>query len=126
MTYASLLDLDTVMLAAVIPILQARLSDALELRARAKQAHWNVKGAAFLSLREFFDQIAEDIDSAADDIAEDPFALGGFADVRTTRTVQDNDLSTWPELAQTQEGLFSLWPGRFPQMPRRCGRPSTE
>lgn len=106
MTYASQLDLDTAIRAAVLPILQARLSDTLELRARLKQAHWNVKGTSFLSLHELFDRIADDIDSAADDIAERIVTLGGFADGRTATTVQDNSLPTWPEPAQAQEGFL--------------------
>lgn len=92
MNYASQLDLDTAIRVAVLPILQSRLSDTLELHARVKQAHWNARDASFISLHELFDRIAEDIDSAADDIAERLVTLGEFADGRTTRTVQDNSL----------------------------------
>ena len=60
--------------AAVLPILQARLSDPLE-----QLAHWNVKGANFVSLHEVFDRMAADIGSAAVDTAERIVAFGGYA-----------------------------------------------
>jgi starvation-inducible DNA-binding protein len=34
----------------VIPLLQARLADAVDLFTQIKQAHWNVKGPSFIAL----------------------------------------------------------------------------
>ncbi len=107
MTYASRLDLDATIRAAVLPILQACLSDTLELQAQAKQAHWNVNGANFISLHELFDRIAKDETLAADDIAERIVALGGWADGRTVTTARDSGLPKWPDAAQAQEGVLT-------------------
>jgi DNA-binding ferritin-like protein len=37
---------------AVVDLLNARLADAIDLGAQAKQAHWNVKGPHFIALHE--------------------------------------------------------------------------
>jgi len=58
-------------------LLNARLADVLDLYTHAKQAHWNVRGARFLSLHELFDKVAEMAESHADDIAERSAQLGG-------------------------------------------------
>jgi starvation-inducible DNA-binding protein len=111
MTYASRLPLDTTIRAAVLPILQARLSDTLDLQAQVKQAHWNVRGPAFIALHALFDQIAEEISSAADDIAERIVALGGLADGRPVRTAHDTSLPDWPERLQGQEAVLDALAG---------------
>jgi starvation-inducible DNA-binding protein len=43
--------------AAVPAILQARLSDTLDLQARLKHAHWNVTGPNFIALHDLFDRL---------------------------------------------------------------------
>jgi starvation-inducible DNA-binding protein len=106
MTYASRLALDSTIRTAVLPILQARLSDTLDLQSQAKQAHWNVKGANFISLHELFDRIADDLASAADDIAERIVALGGYADGRIATTARDTGLPQWPEHSQMQSDVL--------------------
>jgi starvation-inducible DNA-binding protein len=107
MTYASRLDQEGPIRTSVLPILQARLSDTLDLHAQVKQAHWNVKGAAFIALHELFDRIAGEIDAAADDIAERTVALGGYADGRSGRTADDSSLPPWPEATQAQPQVLA-------------------
>lgn len=63
----------------VIPLLQARLADAIDLHYQAKQAHWNVKGKHFIALHELFDKVAEQADEHVDLIAERLVMLGGQA-----------------------------------------------
>jgi starvation-inducible DNA-binding protein len=104
MAYTSRLDLAPEVRAAVLPILQARLSDALDLQAQVKEAHWNVKGANFIALHEMFERMASDIASAADDIAERIVALGGYADGRTATTARSTTLPQWPAFTKGQEG----------------------
>jgi starvation-inducible DNA-binding protein len=63
----------------LIPLLNARLADAADLKSQLKQAHWNVKGPQFLQLHELFDAIAGRVDAQVDEIAERAVQLGGTA-----------------------------------------------
>jgi starvation-inducible DNA-binding protein len=64
---------------ALIPLLNARLADAIDLKSQLKQAHWNAKGAQFLQLHELFDAVAGRVDAQVDEIAERAVQLGGSA-----------------------------------------------
>jgi starvation-inducible DNA-binding protein len=55
-----------------IGLLNQQLADALDLDLQAKQAHWNVKGP-------LFDEVEEELEEFADDIAERAVVLGGTA-----------------------------------------------
>ena len=61
-------------------LLQERLADAIDLKLRIKNSHWNVKGPTFIALHELFDKVAADADSYADDLAERSVQLGGTPD----------------------------------------------
>jgi starvation-inducible DNA-binding protein len=63
----------------LVEILNARLSDAIDLKQQAKQAHWNVKGMNFIALHELFDQVATAVEAHVDVIAERVTTLGGTA-----------------------------------------------
>ena len=65
--------------ADAVALLNQQLADALDLHLQAKQAHWNVKGPSFIALHELFDQVEEELEEHADDIAERAVALGGTA-----------------------------------------------
>ena len=62
-----------------IYLLNRMLGMSVDLRAQAKQAHWNVRGPNFFALHKLFDDAAEAIDGLADEIAERIGALGGVA-----------------------------------------------
>jgi starvation-inducible DNA-binding protein len=81
---------------AVIDLLGARLSDALDLSAQTKQAHWNVKGPSFIALHELFDKIHTDVDASVDVIAERLVALGGTALGTVQATVKATTLPAYP------------------------------
>jgi len=68
-----------------VALLNQQLADALDLHLQAKQAHWNVKGPSFIALHELFDEVEEELEEHADDIAERAVALGGTA-LGTART----------------------------------------
>jgi starvation-inducible DNA-binding protein len=55
------------------------LSDAIDLKSQAKQAHWNVKGENFIALHELFDTVSTQADAAVDLIAERIVQLGDVA-----------------------------------------------
>jgi starvation-inducible DNA-binding protein len=63
----------------LVELLNKLLSDAIDLKAQAKQAHWNVKGEAFIALHELFDKISTEADDNVDLIAERIVQLGGTA-----------------------------------------------
>ncbi len=65
--------------AAMIDVLDGRLADAVDLASQMKQAHWNVKGPAFIALHELFDNIHDAVRGHVDEIAERITALGGTA-----------------------------------------------
>lgn len=64
----------------MVQLLNARLADAVDLFNQTKQAHWNVKGPAFISLHELFDTIADHVEEFADALAERAVQLGGVAE----------------------------------------------
>ncbi|QYO66710.1 DNA starvation/stationary phase protection protein Dps [Leptolyngbya sp. 7M] len=80
----------------LVEILNQSLSDALDLRSQAKQAHWNVKGPNFIALHELFDQVATEIDTHADDLAERVTTLGGTAMGTVRVAAECSSLSQYP------------------------------
>lgn len=90
--YTSHLDLSEHVKKGSIALLQARLSDALDLEAQMKQAHWNVKGRDFIQLHELFDKIHGHVEEFVDLIAERITALGGVADGRVQTTAKSSSL----------------------------------
>jgi starvation-inducible DNA-binding protein len=73
----------------MIDLLNARLSDAIDLELQTKQAHWNVKGTNFIALHELFDKLAEEVEEHIDVIAERAVQLGGTA-YGTVQAVQSS------------------------------------
>lgn len=92
MVYASRLDLPSNIRERAIALLQSRLSDALDLEAQTKQAHWNVKGPQFIQLHELFDGVHTVVEGFVDTIAERIVALGGVADGRVQTTASQTSL----------------------------------
>ena len=93
--YNSRIDLVEAVRGKSIQLLQARLADAVDLFTQVKQAHWNVKGPAFIALHELFDRIAEIIEDQSDEIAERITALGGRAN-GTARVAATSSLTEYP------------------------------
>lgn len=62
-----------------IDLLNKHLAAAIDLHAQVKQAHWNVRGPAFIAIHELFDKVAEEVETFSDLIAERAAALGGTA-----------------------------------------------
>jgi starvation-inducible DNA-binding protein len=80
----------------ITAILNQRLSDAIDLRSQAKQAHWNVKGPNFIALHELFDKASEEMDPHVDDIAERITTLGGTALGTVRIAAQTSTLAEYP------------------------------
>src|SRR6266576_6117714 len=64
----------------VIPLLNQRLAECIDLQTQCKQAHWNVKGPSFIGLHKLFDEINESVEGYVDLIAERIVQLGGIAE----------------------------------------------
>jgi starvation-inducible DNA-binding protein len=80
----------------LIAILNQSLADASDLKSQAKQAHWNVKGPNFIALHELFDQVATELETHIDDIAERITTLGGTAMGTVRLAAQNSSLSEYP------------------------------
>jgi starvation-inducible DNA-binding protein len=80
----------------VIGLLNQSLADALDLKSQAKQAHWNVKGPSFIALHELFDQVATEMDTHVDDLAERVTTLGGVAMGTVRLAAERSSLSEYP------------------------------
>jgi starvation-inducible DNA-binding protein len=63
----------------MVGLLNQQLADTFDLYSQTKQAHWNVKGAAFFALHQLFDELAKELADYADSLAERAAALGGTA-----------------------------------------------
>lgn len=96
MTYTSRIDLSEHVRKQACGLLQACLSDALDLEAQAKQAHWNVKGPHFLQLHELFDRVHDEIEQFVDLLAERITTLGHVADGRVSTTAAATKLYGYP------------------------------
>ncbi len=64
----------------VIPLLNQRLAECIDLQLQCKQAHWNVKGPSFIGLHKLFDEVYEAVEGYVDSIAERIVQLGGIAE----------------------------------------------
>ncbi len=64
----------------VIPLLNQRLAECIDLQLQCKQAHWNVKGPSFIGLHKLFDEVYEAVEGYVDLIAERIVQLGGIAE----------------------------------------------
>lgn len=82
---------------AMVELLNARLADALDLAAQAKQAHWNVRGANFVALHELFDKLHAVAGEAVDELAERAVALGGTARGTVQTVARASTLRPYPE-----------------------------
>jgi starvation-inducible DNA-binding protein len=63
-----------------VELLNRHLAAAIDMHAQVKQAHWNVRGPAFIAIHELFDKVADLVEGYTDTIAERAAALGGTAE----------------------------------------------
>lgn len=67
---------------AVAQVLTPVVRDLIALAVNAKQAHWHMRGANFLGVHQFLDEVVAHAQSAADEAAERIIALGLPVDVQ--------------------------------------------
>jgi starvation-inducible DNA-binding protein len=107
--HATRIDIPAATREKVIPVLQARLIEALDLKLAIKQAHWNVKGPGFLELHELFDEIAGRVEELADGLAERITTLGGTALGSAQMVAGKTTLTAYPgELVRGSDHLAAV------------------
>jgi starvation-inducible DNA-binding protein len=77
--------------------LQTVLVDLIDLGLQCKQAHWNVVGPQFRALHLELDEVVEDSQKWADEVAERLRALGVAADGRASVIAKRTGLESLPE-----------------------------
>ena len=80
----------------VIPLLNQRLAECIDLQTQCKQAHWNVKGPSFIGLHKLFDEINEAVEEYVDLIAERVVQLGGVAEGTARIVAERSSLLDYP------------------------------
>jgi starvation-inducible DNA-binding protein len=88
--------------AGIVELCNSRLADLLDLFSQTKQAHWNVKGPAFIAIHELLDKIAEEVREHSDIIAERAVQLGGRAMGTARIAAQKSSLPEYPLNARDQ------------------------
>jgi starvation-inducible DNA-binding protein len=94
-TYSTKNDLSADLRGKMIPLLNARLADSIDLQTQCKQAHWNVKGPDFIALHELFDKINEDVEEYVDLLAERAVQLGGTAEGTIQAVIKGTSLKVY-------------------------------
>lgn len=79
-----------------ISVLQANLTDAVDLYNATRQAHWNVKGPHFGSLHALFEGFYNALHVDSDDLAERIVQLGGTATGTTQALAGGTRLPPYP------------------------------
>lgn len=79
----------------IVELLNQVLADLISLQLHAKQALWNLKGRNFITLHEFFSNVAADAWDVVDRVAERITALGGQVEATTNLLVSGTRLSSY-------------------------------
>ena len=79
-----------------VELLNQRLADCIDLQTQCKQAHWNVKGPAFIALHKLFDEVNEEVEEYVDLIAERVVQLGGIAEGTVGVVAKRSSLIDYP------------------------------
>jgi starvation-inducible DNA-binding protein len=80
----------------VVNLLNERLADGVDLETQTKQAHWNVKGAQFISLHKLFDDVHGAVEEYVDLLAERVVQLGGIAEGTVRIVAERSQLTDYP------------------------------
>lgn len=95
-SYSTKNDLPEAARREAVELLNQRLADCIDLQTQCKQAHWNVKGPAFIALHKLFDEINEDVEEYVDLLAERVVQLGGIAEGTVGVVAERSSLTDYP------------------------------
>jgi starvation-inducible DNA-binding protein len=102
------IDLDGETRQEMVALLNQELVDLFDLYSQTKQAHWNVKGAQFLTLHELYDKLAGELLAHVDTVAERATTLGGTALGTARMTAEGSRLPEFPEVTDGRETIEAL------------------
>ena len=91
------LRMDTEKAEQIIEALNTDLADAYVLYHQLHKHHWNVEGAEFLEVHVFLQEVYEDVEAAADDLAERLQALGGVPHASMTVLAENSTVEAEDE-----------------------------
>jgi starvation-inducible DNA-binding protein len=92
-----------------VELLNKHLAAAIDLHGQVKQAHWNVRGPAFIAVHELFDKVAAEAESYSDLIAERAAGLGGVAEGTVQVAAERSFLIPYPlRIADENEHIFAV------------------
>lgn len=99
--------------AAVTELLNQHLADLTDLFTQTKHAHWNVKGRQFYALHKLFDELAEKVEEAVDEVAERITALGGLARGTVRMAAENSRLDDFPTDTVSAEDVLRVMADRY-------------
>lgn len=97
----------------LVDLLNVGLANSLDLYSQVKQAHWNVRGMFFYGRHELFDEIAEHLETHADDLAERAGTLGGYANGTVRQSGTNSEIPEYDFDATTAKQHLAALSERF-------------
>lgn len=94
--YPSRIDLPLEVRKQVVDTLSMTLATSIDLKTQIKQAHWSVKGMEFYQLHQLFDELAVEIESYVDMVAERITALSAVPQGTARAAVAASLLPEYP------------------------------
>ena len=92
-----------------VELLNRHLAAAIDLHGQLKQAHWNVRGPAFIAVHELFDKVAGEAENYSDMIAERAAGLGGVAEGTVQVAAERSFLIPYPlRIADENQHIFAV------------------
>ncbi len=92
-----------------VELLNKHLAAAIDLHAQVKQAHWNVRGPAFIAVHELFDKVSEEVENFSDMLAERAGALGGPAEGTVQVAAERSFLVPYPlKIGDETQHVFAV------------------
>jgi starvation-inducible DNA-binding protein len=90
-------------------LLNKHLAAAIDLHGQLKQAHWNVRGPAFIAIHELFDKVADRAEVYSDQLAERAAALSAVAEGTIQVASANSFLVPYPlRIADEKQHLFAV------------------
>ncbi len=92
----------------MVGLLNQTLASAIDLMLRTKEAHWNVRGANFIALHKFFDELNVVMIEHVDTIAERITSLGGQAEGRLPQVAAKTQMPDYPVESKAEDHLNTM------------------